>query len=267
MTDTAPSAASAAPAPSAAPPAHDTAGTTAETVAETAETTAETAETTAETVLLCIVTDSKRDVSLMCSMSLLRLQTELVRLPRRVTIKVHFVTSLDEALNALRGDQQASGAIVVQGTIGFETEFALRAIASGLPVVVGTYPLPRVDWDRVKTRPANEPPQHWGNVYNAKPTGTMRPGGYVLAADAELGVAWVARSVLTDIVARHPEVVSAEGRAAFATPGVFGGRYLTDHQRFLQLHGGDVWADTQHPACNSGPTEFVGCVGARAVLR
>lgn len=219
-------------------------------------------------ILICIVVDAKKDVSLMCSISLLRLQQEIMGQGVPMRTDIHFVTTLDEALNELH-KADAKGMFVVRGTMGFDPAFVLAAVASELPVVVATYPLPTVDWERVKTQPAPEPAKHWGNTYNVKGLGgTIRPGGYVQVTEAQLGAAWVAKSVVTGIVASTPSVVTQQGdRACFAAPGIYDGQYLTEDQRFLSLYGGEVWADIQRPATSSGPTEFAGCVGARAVLR
>lgn len=220
-------------------------------------------------IVICIVVDSRKEVSLMCSISLLRLQQDIMTQGLPVRTDIHFVATLDEALNVLHSAADAKGMFVVRGTMGFESAFVLSALASELPLVVATYPLPTVDWERVKTQPATESAKNWGNTYSVKGLGgTMRPGGYVQASEAHLGAAWVAKSVVTDLVARTPSVVTKQGdRASFAAAGVYDGQYLTEDQRFLSLYGGEVWADIQRPATSSGPTEFAGCVGARAVLR
>jgi len=217
-------------------------------------------------IALCVVVDDRSEVSLMCSISLLRLQQ--AALVSRFRCDIFFVTSLDEALNTLWRHESAKGALIVRGTMGFDPAFVTGAVASDAPVVVAPYPLPRVDWERVATQPADESPAHWGNVYSVELKGGPCRGGYVKASKAELGVAWVAKSVVTHIVARQPELVTADGaRAALATPGVYDGVYVNEHERFLGLYGGEVWADINHPATNSGPTQFVGCVGHRSVLR
>ena len=221
-------------------------------------------------IAICVVVDDRSEVSLMCSISLLRLQQAVLTAPegRRFRSDIFFVRTLDEALNQLRRHDAASGALIVRGTMGFDPAFAIDAAAGDAPVAVAPYPLPVVDWDRVKTQPEGEPPAHWGNVYNVELQRGPCRGGLVRASKAELGVAWVAKSVVTDIVARRPELVTADGsRAALAVAGVYDGTYLAEHERFLQLYGGDVWVDINHPATSSGPTEFLGCVGHRSVLR
>lgn len=217
-------------------------------------------------MLLCIVTNGRADATLSCAVSLLRLQTLLMRSPERIKADMHFVRSMDDALHALRTHGTARGVAIVDSSMGFTPEFPLRAMASGLPVVVASYPLPVVDWERVKSQPATEDPQFWGNVYSCKPSGRFGPGGYAHVLEARLGVAWIDRQVVADIEARHPELVSEDG-VMFASEGVYGGKRRTADERFLDLYGGDVWADIERPGNSTGPMEFGGCVGARTVLR
>lgn len=223
-------------------------------------------------VVICVVTGARPEVSLMTAISLLRLQVKLMTSAKPIRADMHFVTDLNEALQraAETGDESA-GVLVCDGTMGFDAQFALRALETDVPVLVGVCPLPVVDWKRVESQPSNEDPSAWGNVYNVEPV----PGapadpttGYVeVQPTAHLGLLWLRASVLSDIGARHPEVVAGEGGAAFACAGKYDGRTLSAHRRFLELYGGRVLADPCAGASSSGPTEFGGCVGARSVLR
>jgi hypothetical protein len=224
--------------------------------------------TSTKHVLVCVVTAQRNDLSLICAMSLLRMQNALMTLGEPVRADVHFVATFDDAVNALRATEGAAGALIVEGNVGFDAQFALRAMGSGLPFVVGAYPLPAIDWERVKTQPKAEPAEHWGHVYNIRPTGRTGPRGYIEVADAALGVCYLAADVPTSIAARHPEVLSADGATgSFAQAGVYDGKRLGAHQRLIALWGGSVWADVDAPVSSSGPTEFGGCVGSRSYLR
>lgn len=204
----------------------------------------------------------------MCAVSLLRMQTMLMTSADPIRADMHFVSTLDDALNCLRANKDAVGALMVEGGIGFDPSFGLEAMKSGMPLVAGVYPLPVVDWERVKTQPANEVPQHWGNVYNVKPAGSPGPNGYLPVTDAALGVVWVSADVVRSIESRHPEIVTADGSsAAFARAGVYAGVRREAHERFLDLWAGPVYADPNRQCSSSGPAEFGGCVGARTVLR
>lgn len=232
----------------------------------------DTSPTDRTSVLLCIVTNNRHDVSLMCAVSMLRLQTRLISHPTPLAADIHFVSTFDDALNVLLYHPKAVGMLVVEGCMGMPAEFLTTAMASSDPVVVGTYPLPVIDWDRVTRRGSgggDEPMEHSGNVYNVTPIpgATLREDGYVqVGPDAKLGVAWIRKSVVEDIVRRHPEVLGTE-TASLGCPGVYGGVRMDAHRRFLSLWGGAVVADTRHGMTSSGPTEFGGCVGTRAVLR
>lgn len=218
------------------------------------------------TVLLCVVAPHDQ-ASIAVAGGLLRLQAMFMTMPGRAfDLRLQFVDSLNGALNALAATPQASGAAIMHASKGFNPDFFLAAMDSGLPVVAATYPLAHLDWERVKTQPAGEDPQYWGNVYNVKPTTRAAPPGYVHVEECEFGVAWIAKKAVDDVLARHPEVV-ADGYAALAVDGVFDGKRMTADQRFMALYGGDVFADIKYPALTVGPQEFGGCVGMRTVLR
>jgi hypothetical protein len=217
---------------------------------------------------ICVVTKDRHEVSLMCAVALLRLQTMLMTSEDPVRADMHFVPTLDDALNRLHSAPEAVGALVVEGTMGFDPALALDAMRSGLPVVVGVYPLPLVDWNRVKTQPKGEAPQHWGNIYNVRPSGPETAKGYVPVSEATLGVAWITSDAVRSIATRHPEIFTADrASGAFARAGVYDGVRQDEHQRFLSLWAGPVYADAAKSCTSSGPAEFGGCVGARAVLR
>lgn len=218
------------------------------------------------TMVLCVITNGRPDATLSCAVSLLRVQNALMTGQQKIRADMHFVQGFDDALQTLRAHPTAQGMLVVDTSMGFNAEFPLRAMASGLPVVVASYPLPGVDWERVKRQPENEDPQFWGNVYSCKPSGRFGPSGYAHVTEARLGVAWISKQVVSDIAARHPELVAEDG-VMFATEGVYGGTRRTGDQRFLDLYGGDVWADLERPSVSTGPMEFAGCVGVRSVLR
>lgn len=236
--------------------------------------------TTPTPFLLCVVTNGRPEVSLVCSVSLLRFQTTLMTAPERLRADMHVVDSFDDAMNALHASPDALGALVIDGSMGFDAEFGLRALRSGKNIVVGSYPLPGVDWQRVKERPTpQEDPKFWGHVYSA----TLADGGKrdqesgyaaVKGTQTSLGLAWVSKSLLTDIATSNPQILTSDKtQGAFAVKGVYAGTRLDANQRFLSLatsgslQGVCVWADLDHPAISTGPMEFGGCVGARSVLR
>lgn len=238
-----------------------------------------TAQPAAKKVLVCVVASSDRgDVSIITAQSLVKLQMRMMTDPTvGMTIDLSFVRTFDDALSLLWKRQDADAALVVSGTQSFQPDFLVEAVRSGLPLVAGTCPLPVIDWERVKSwtsKPDAEPLDQAGNVYNVSLTGTYDKHGYGLARreDAHLNTVLVRRAALEDIAARHPEVLAGDDAqdppdASFATAGTYDGVKMTEHQRFLHLFGGDVWADLQRPGVTMGLTEFGGCVGLRTVLR
>lgn len=223
------------------------------------------------TLVIAVVTNNKTEVSLVCGINLLRLQSQLMTMPTPINAEMHFVPTHDDALNALWSRPQAEGVLVVEGNVGLDADFLRAAMESGRPVVVASHPLPVIDWDRVKSMPAGEEPAHWGNVYNALPREGAQPdqhGHVEVDAASAFGAAWIRRDVLVDIAARHPGIMQAGGAGgSFATAGVHDGVRRSEYERFLQLYGGPLWADVQHRASTSGPTEFGGAVAERAILR
>lgn len=225
---------------------------------------------------VCVVANARNEISLITAMSLLRLQIRMMT-ERNYAVGIHFVRTFDDALNVVYSDPELYGGVVVDGTLGFSADFVLASERSGLPLVAGVYPLPTVDWERVKAVGTGdkagatpEPPSFWGNAYNVSPLPGSSPHSEYIRVDpntATLGLVWVRRSDLDQIVRSHPEVRAAGGAVSFATPGTYDGVRLNEYQRFLQLYGYVLFADIARQASSTGPTEFGGCVGYRSVLR
>lgn len=224
---------------------------------------------TATMIQVCVVTGARKEASLSCAMALFEFQRVVERTPERTDIELHFVESFDDALNLLwRAPPSVKGAFVVDSSAGFHPDFPLKCARADVPVAVQCHPLPSIDWDRVKARPLpHESPEFWGVRYSVTPVGCMASDGFVVAKEVhDIKALWVSKHAVTDIAARHPEIVAPD-RAAFFVPGVFDGRSRKAHERFVALWGRDVRADVSNPATASGPEEFGGCVGLRAALR
>jgi hypothetical protein len=218
---------------------------------------------------LCSISP-RREVTLSAAVSLLRTQAAIISSQTPMMTDMYFVHSLNDALNEAWRMEGAHGALICDGTIGFDVAFLERALASEHHLIAGTYPMPLIDWERVKSRPAGKDPRTWGHVPNTEPSPVATAGGpYVPIQGAKhLGLLWVRREALVDIARRHPGIVSKDGtHAAFAMEGVYDGKRCTAPQRLFDLWGGPVVADTQSTCNSSGPVEFGGCVGERKVLR
>jgi len=221
-------------------------------------------------VLLAVVTDGRAEMNLQCCVSILHLQVELMTAKSdSFGAELMFARDLNDVLDRLHRDKRLVGAFVIRHNASIPGAFALKAFRSKERIVVSPTPLPVVDWDRVKAHvlDAAEDTRYSGNVYNVKLEGLPRSDGYarvssMLVADGM----FVRRDVVDGIAERNPDITTAE-KSAFALDGVYGGKYATGTQRFVDLYGDKVWADVENQGGASGPIEYVGCVGARKVLR
>lgn len=221
-------------------------------------------------VVICVITGGRPDVSLSTALSIIKLQGA------PLLADVHFVSTLDDALNALRSKASGvRGMFMCTASLGFDMPFVMRAIQSGHPVVAASYALPTIDWQRVQSTGSvadtSEPPEMWGARYNVIPRlGAAPVDGYVQVSHVEnLGMAWISSGVIADILKKNPSIVSKNNEyAALATPGLApDGRHETETQRFLRLYEGPVVMDVECPVVNTGLNEFGGCVGLRPMLR
>lgn len=235
-----------------------------------------------QVVNIFVVTGSRREAALPCATSILKVQSALMVHPERITANLHFVSTVDDALNALLAspDDDESSALVTNTMVGFEPQFVLECMASTKSCVIGCYPVGSIDWGRVealgKAQEAVEPPSMWGNTYNILPANEApdEEGFTRVAGVREFSMLWLRKKVLRDIVQRHPEIVAGD-RAAFCVPGTFAtgagdATYMSQEQRFVSLLSGGshvAWTRLDLPAVNTGLAEFAGSVGSRLVLR
>jgi hypothetical protein len=221
-------------------------------------------------VLLAVVTDGRAEMNLQCCVSILHLQVELMTATSdSFGAELMFARDLNDVLDRLHRDKRLVGAFVIRHNASIPGPFALKAFRSKERIVVSPTPLPVVDWERVKNHvlDAAEDTRFSGNVYNVKLEGLPRSDGYARVASMIVADGmFVRRDVVDGIAEKHPEIAS-DDKSAFALDGVYGGKYATGTQRFLDLYGDKVWADVENQGGASGPIEYVGCVGARKVLR
>lgn len=222
-------------------------------------------QTPTQKLTVALVCKGRGDASLNAAISLLKLQTALVR--TSVQTEVHIVDELDDAI--VIACNAGTSLFAFETNIGFDVNFPLTALASDKDVVVAPYPLPSVDWARVANSPVSqEPVQFRGNTYSATPAALEHPStdGYVRALTARLGCVFIRHGVAADIRSRHPEVVHATG-AKYAFVSVDGGVLQEAHETFARLYAKPIWIDLAHPSDLNGPMPFAGSVGMRAVLR
>lgn len=221
-------------------------------------------------VLLAVVTDGRAEMNLQCCVSILHLQVELMTAKSdSFGAELMFARDLNDVLDRLHRDKRLVGAFVIRHNASIPGAFALKAFRSKERIVVSPTPLPVVDWERVKAHvlDAAEDTRYSGNVYNVKLEGLPRSDGYARVSSMLVADGMFVRREVVDVIAeRNPDITTAE-KSAFALDGVYGGKYATGTQRFVDLHGDKVWADVENQGGASGPIEYVGCVGARKVLR
>ena len=231
---------------------------------------------TVKNVSFAIVTPNE-DVCLQCATSLLRLQQTAARKPD-IHLDIHFVSSFLDALNVVSVEDN-KWLIIVDASCGIPDQFVYHAIESGKDMVLGVYPLARVDWNRVSTRlncdeTDTEPLAHAGNVYNVTPKSAAY-NRYVTVADAEeTKIMCVSTAALRKISGPHTSFVQPNSGHLFTHDSVNvkdgisqrSNVYQTIVRKFLD-HGLSVVADIENQCTNSGNAQFAGCVGLRGFVR
>lgn len=193
----------------------------------------------------------------MCSVgfavSMLRLQTAMRGSPVPLSAVLEIVPSLRAAIELAAKDETYRALVAISGFIAFPPSFVLRALSSGKPFVAGVYPLPRIDWDRVKAKAhskSKESMEFRGNVYNIDAANAQHVGGGFMEVphgDVEPGAVVLTREAIVAVSKCVPLPVTDAGVPA--------------------AWGQAIAVDVDAPCSTFGPVEFFGCVGTRSVLR
>lgn len=195
-------------------------------------------------VLLVAITDGQ--CSLEFAVSMLQLQVATRSTPQ-VELHVGIASSLRDALDAVaKAPGEIDALVALQSDITFPASFVLQGLAAPSPFVVGVFPLPTIDWDRVVSKAGSraEELRFAGNVYNVDASlGKPAANGYMEVPRAKLGA----------VVLRGPALKALAESAA-----------CTD-EALCAAWGKGVHADLNNPCALTGPCAFSGCVGARAV--
>ena len=197
-------------------------------------------------VLLAVITNGQ--CSLGNAFSMLQLQTALNSAPN-VQVTIHVAASLKEAVDLAVGGEEPFDALVgIGGHVTFPPTFVLRGLVEPSPFVTGIYPLPTVDWKRVVDKGAGsrEELRFAGNTYNVDASKGECRGGYLIVKAAEELGAVVLKKAALDVLAKSAD---------------------TSDRGMCEAWGKDIHADLESPCSSTGTMEFMGCVGARAVLR
>lgn len=195
--------------------------------------------------VLVAAVSSSGTCSLGFAVALLRLQVALQTAPNMQAV-VDFVPSVRAAAVAAKRDGAFDAVVAVSSTLSFPAGFVLRGIVTPAPFVAGVYPLPGIDWERVKARAGlgTEDMRFKGNTYNIDPERAKRCDvpGYMAVEAAGLGA----------VVLKGEAVEAVAGAAEGATD-----------EAICAAWGEPILADLDHPCVNQGPMEFTGCVGFR----
>lgn len=219
-------------------------------------------------VLFVGLTNDRLEVSTHFAMSLLRLQMEAAGM-ENFEMAVTFLNTLNDALNVAAKDESVDTLVAVDTRVSFPPGFVLQDQKKDF--VVGAYPLPVTDWDRLsracKTT-SKEPLERAGNVYNVVPKAETIDFGTATVAIASvksLGAVKLTKKALLGLALAAPTADS--GEKLFHVEAIDGGAYLSKNEFLMKLHNRDVFADLEHPCSFTGAAEFAGCVGQRETLR
>ncbi|NBS69726.1 hypothetical protein EBT31_12565 [bacterium] len=175
----------------------------------------------------------------MCSIafcaSMIQFQNRLTKEPRAVAPTIKFFASTNDAETFFAGSPDFEAVVMFDTTMGVPTEFFLHPPEHECEI--SPYPLPTVDWDRVRRKIATttEAPEYVGNVYNFDPAASEPVQGQ--------------RYVKVPVTAvREMKVVKLRR-----------GTTLADVQT--------VHVDVTCPSTNHGQLAYTGCVGSRKILR
>lgn len=192
-------------------------------------------------VLLAIVsTDGAAGVHF--AVGLLRLQTALQVSPTPMEVAIAPVPSICAAVKLAAEDAAFDAVVAIRSTIAFSEAFVLRALAGSHPFVSAVFPLPTVDWARVRSKAgSSESPASRGNTYNVDAaTARIVAGGYAVVRAAAPGA----------YVLRREAIEALRGCDSDA--------------QLCRAWGRDIHADLDSQCATSGPMEYVGCIGTRA---
>lgn len=230
--------------------------------------------TTTKVLIAGVSNPQKNESSISFAMGMLRAQAELLT-RRDVAVNVGLYTSMHEVLNSFykRGFDVL---VAIDSLLGVNERFITRNIWCTHDLVAGVYPLPHIDWEKVKEKTqagSAEPTALQGLDYNVSGIRGADLGSKYLTIDppADMRAFVLKRSVLEAAVQAHPEIAFTNGAGEteynFWTTRVVDNRRLTEAENLCALWGGPVHADYEYQLQNFGPLDFAGCVGNRQVIR
>ena len=219
-------------------------------------------------LLLAAITSGSSMGSLGFTVSLLKFQIAIVSLD--IQVDVNFFDSVDRAMNvfATSGHDYAC---FVSSALAFEPSFILDAISSrDQNLVLGVYPLPGIEWEKVKASGGLNPKLAGTRFNMARTSECVVGGGYSRdgnIADLVSMHAFVcSRRVVDTVMVQHPDIAHADGYLFFAD-AVYNGVHESPEHRFLRLWGGPAVADMKNVCGNFGSMDFIGSISKRTFIR
>jgi hypothetical protein len=183
---------------------------------------------------------------------------------------------------AFLDDPNATHLLFIDADIGFEPDEVLRLLTSDADVVAGTYPIKRINWDKVRTvietkRP-NARSAALDYVFETEdPNNIVTASGFARVRYVGTGFLMIRRQVLEKMCRRYPSLQfrhehSIAGALA-NSPNRFAlfeciidsatGTYLSEDFSFCKRWtdmGGEIWADLESRLNHVGPATFYGDV-------
>lgn len=212
-------------------------------------------------ILIAIVSDERRnDACLSFVTSFLKLQSMLFAAD--VAVSVVFSNSEREMLEKFHADKGFDAMLYLDSMIGFNPEMAVAAMTrpGNRDVILGTYPLPAIHWDRLEKylgkRGAGADGSFGGVdvpeddlMLNAM---TFNVECHKDSVDKEYAIVDAVHDMKIYAISRR--VVDSYFDPANRSPKVFGWE-------------GPMYCDVERQCSSFGNLDHVGCVGHRSIVR
>jgi hypothetical protein len=186
---------------------------------------------------------------------------------------------------AFLDDPETTHLLFIDADIGFEPDQVLRLLTSGADVVAGTYPIKRINWDKVRKvidakRPNTQSAALDYVLETEDPNNITVSNGFARVRYAGTGFLLIKRQVLEQMCRHYPSLqfrnehsiadalASSSNRFALfeciIEPET--GTYLSEDFSFCKRWtdmGGEIWADLESRLNHVGPATFYGDVATQ----
>lgn len=207
-------------------------------------------------ILIAIVSDERRnDACLSFVTSFLKLQSMLFAAD--VAVSVVFSNSEREMLEKFHEDKGFDAMLYLDSMIGFSPEMAVEAMTrpGNRDVILGTYPLPAIHWDRLE--------KYLGKISTADvPEADLMLNAMTFNVECHKDPAVTANNEYAIVDAVHDMKVYAISRRVVDS-------YFDPANRSPKVFGwdGPMYCDIERQCSSFGNLDHVGCVGHRSVVR